>query len=1077
MMLEWFADFSHNFSFGNFVTRSTLLLILAVMVSHVCRNSSAAVRHRVWLLGLSASLMVPITAGVLPRIAIPMLPSASYELGVFETESTARIIDIASLEQSPASEQRRPIPQPIGQSVPGVVPAKNAAQSSKALAPLVFHNAPKQALLLCWFAGVVFGAIGFLLAALWQTTRHRLLPIVSDTHWQASVADAAKQVGLARCPKTIVADQQCVPSTTGIFRPILVVPSHWGKWSPDQRECILLHELAHIRRCDVAAQCVARLAILVHWFNPLVWFAARQMRIERELAADDCVLHAGQTPSNYAQQLLAIVQDYRSTMFTTGVAMATSARLDDRVRAILDPRRKRQPVGRPVSLMATCGVALVCIVVGTVTPIARAIAQADEPPKVMEKPDGPKEPVWKETYMVRFEETLPVSVALSINGKTMLTGSANGELMDLNLNNNQPTYNWKANVGGSHPAIAYSLDGKLVYATTSNGVRILDAERGTMKELIEEPNSQPIAVRAFPIRPIDDRNSYTKIAFGNARGYFVKTWPTGQPDKAGMIETTTVPEGQQPLDGFSVPLAVDPLGRSAIMTGPIDGTGKVSGRAGANVLWAYVCGNYEEGTPGNRVMIGHQDSVVSAAWSQNGNTAITGDAAGCLIEWNARTMKEKHRRELGGRIAALAISKDGSTAVAYVLGKSGQVIVWDATDSTSLAKVIHVEPEDLSGPTAFASLDIASDGNRIVGSAGDREWLDQSVKPNLVGRVRVWELATAPRDQPTPKLLYSEATMPRSRFVITNNHSLVRTVATGDDPGHIDFVRVFGGEVQMRTQISELPLRQLKISQDREWVAVEQQTKPNDKDVGQSFDVVVRNAMIHRIRATISNCEQLLDLSSNGDVVAVVRDGAIELWDTKTIKRIKRASFEHARIDATEFSPDSSLLAVSDRHTLVLWRWQEDQFERIDVGREVASLAFSPDGRRLAEGPAADKTIQIRDVETKTIVLELSRDSLSVPQLMFAQGGRVLIACDRYQYKDPTQEKKPRPRIFLWDTLDGSLAHAIVTAGPVQGLDLSPNERFLVAQVDEPNVTMLNGWRLDGNTIGVGGNESPAASK
>ena len=124
-----------------------------------------------------------------------------------------------------------------------------------------------------------------------------------------------------------------------------------------------------------------------------------------------------------------------------------------------------------------------------------------------------------------------------------------------------------------------------------------------------------------------------------------------------------------------MPLAVDPNGSSAIMTGPIDATGQAGGVKGKNVLWAYVCGNYEKGSPGNRVMVGHSANVVSAAWAKEGGTAVTGDAAGRLIVWDAKTMKETRRLELGGRVAALAISDDGTRTAAYVLGKQGEVYV------------------------------------------------------------------------------------------------------------------------------------------------------------------------------------------------------------------------------------------------------------------------------------------------------------------------------------------------------------------------------------------------------------------
>jgi WD40 repeat protein len=100
------------------------------------------------------------------------------------------------------------------------------------------------------------------------------------------------------------------------------------------------------------------------------------------------------------------------------------------------------------------------------------------------------------------------------------------------------------------------------------------------------------------------------------------------------------------------------------MTGPIDATGAVGGVKGKNVLWAYVCGDYGEGSPGNRVMAGHSADVVSAAWAKEGGTAVTGDAAGRVIVWDAKTMKEAGRLELGGRIASLAVSDDGTRTAA-----------------------------------------------------------------------------------------------------------------------------------------------------------------------------------------------------------------------------------------------------------------------------------------------------------------------------------------------------------------------------------------------------------------------------
>jgi WD40 repeat protein len=220
--------------------------------------------------------------------------------------------------------------------------------------------------------------------------------------------------------------------------------------------------------------------------------------------------------------------------------------------------------------------------------------------------------------------------------------------------------------------------------------------------------------------------------------------------------------------------------------------------------------------------------------------------------------------------------------------------------------------------------------------------------------------------------------------------------------------------------------------------------------------------MVHK--ATIPSCRQLLDVASSGKVVAVVREMKIELWDVATTKLLKSAPFKHTRIDAASFSPDGKLLAISDRNELVLWRWEENAHERIDVGRCVGSLTFSPDGKFLAEGPTPRENIQIRDVETRKVVQALSpgtKLSMNVPRMAYTQGGRVLIACDTITY---VKEIAVPHRINLWDTASGSIAHQIaLPAGLPYSIDVTPNGRYLAAMLDDGDSGMkLSVWRLDG---------------
>jgi WD40 repeat protein len=221
----------------------------------------------------------------------------------------------------------------------------------------------------------------------------------------------------------------------------------------------------------------------------------------------------------------------------------------------------------------------------------------------------------------------------------------------------------------------------------------------------------------------------------------------------------------------------------------------------------------------------------------------------------------------------------------------------------------------------------------------------------------------------------------------------------------------------------------------------------------------------------------MLDVASGGKVVAVVRDKQIELWDLVTGWKRKAAPFKYTRIDAAQFSPDGKLLALSDRNELVLWRHEEDTHERIDLGRCVGSLAFTPDGKFLAEGPTPGENIRIRDVGTRKVVQTLAngtKRSMNVPRMAYTQGGRVLIACDNITF---VKEIAVPHRITLWDTASGSIAHQIaLPAGLPSGIDVSPNGRYLAAILGDGDSGMkLSVWRLDGEKVVTEPVRPPAA--
>ena len=82
-------------------------------------------------------------------------------------------------------------------------------------------------------------------------------------------------------------DLVLTPALYGIFRPVLLLPR--GLTEAEKRH-VVLHETWHLKRMDVAVSWLLAAAQIVHWFNPLVWFAASRIREEREISCDELAL-------------------------------------------------------------------------------------------------------------------------------------------------------------------------------------------------------------------------------------------------------------------------------------------------------------------------------------------------------------------------------------------------------------------------------------------------------------------------------------------------------------------------------------------------------------------------------------------------------------------------------------------------------------------------------------------------------------------------------------------------------------------------------------------------------------------
>lgn len=149
-----------------------------------------------------------------------------------------------------------------------MVPIQSVAASSTAIALPDYRIW----LPLLWFCGVVFAALFF---HRMQRRYLRALGIISPAGDGIFVSQAA-----GACPAVV-----------GAWKPRIVLPADFEARYPSREgEMVLAHERAHLRRGDTVVNLVVVKLRCLHWFNPLLHWAASRFRQDQEMACDAVVL-------------------------------------------------------------------------------------------------------------------------------------------------------------------------------------------------------------------------------------------------------------------------------------------------------------------------------------------------------------------------------------------------------------------------------------------------------------------------------------------------------------------------------------------------------------------------------------------------------------------------------------------------------------------------------------------------------------------------------------------------------------------------------------------------------------------
>jgi beta-lactamase regulating signal transducer with metallopeptidase domain/ankyrin repeat protein len=263
--------------------QASVLAALVLLLQVVLRDRlNPRWRHALWLL-------------VIARLILPVLPESALSLFQF----TPRPIPVVTQTVTEPIFTFQPAPYLPAPSLPAI--DASYPVSIYTILSLLWLAGATGFLILTWYVNLRFG-------------RHvAKAPPITDPGMLQIAADAQARLGIHRSIRLIESAQVQGPAIMGLLHPTLALPPGIrAQFSDEEIEFIFLHELAHLKRGDLALQWLIAALQIFHWFNPILWYAFRLMKTDRETATDALVLsRAGEArKETYGQVLVKLLEHY-----------------------------------------------------------------------------------------------------------------------------------------------------------------------------------------------------------------------------------------------------------------------------------------------------------------------------------------------------------------------------------------------------------------------------------------------------------------------------------------------------------------------------------------------------------------------------------------------------------------------------------------------------------------------------------------------------------------------------------------------------------------------------------------------
>jgi beta-lactamase regulating signal transducer with metallopeptidase domain len=214
-------------------------------------------------------------------------------------------------------------------------------------------------------------------------------------------ADIVAQINLWRARLNIrravivrSGDAAMSPFTFGLRSPVIYMPAALlVALSPDDRDAIFGHELAHVRGLDMLWLIAERAVQILFFFHPVAWFATDQLARARERTCDLRAVRSGDLlPGHYWSSVLVALRtaQQNTPAFSLAPSLGPSAQpLKERILAM----QHAQPMTRLKRAVLVCGTVVLAFVLLPMARSERVAAVAPLQVAQLPAPPAPPAPI------------------------------------------------------------------------------------------------------------------------------------------------------------------------------------------------------------------------------------------------------------------------------------------------------------------------------------------------------------------------------------------------------------------------------------------------------------------------------------------------------------------------------------------------------------------------------------------------------------------------------------------------------------------------------------------------------------